>query len=65
MKMTNLKAIHDNIQLPTALALTYPAAYLQHRHSPSRALSLIDPMVNHKFLKTVTRAYAGSDDPEE
>jgi acetyl esterase/lipase len=45
-----LRAIHDGIRLPDALAITYPATYLSESPSPARIVALIDPLVNLSFL---------------
>lgn len=60
-----LKAIHDNIRLPDAIILSYPATYITLSPSSARLLSLIDPMVNIGFLqllgKTGTYLDVGDD----
>lgn len=48
-----LKAIHENIRIPDAMILSYPATYISLSPGASRTLALIDPMVNIGFLQLI------------
>jgi len=56
-----LLCIKRGYKLPSALVLSYPAAYVgMRRFVPSLLLSLDDPLLPCKFLKHTIRAYHGN-----
>lgn len=46
-----LRAIKEGVRLPDAMVLSYPSAYLHFSPSPSRIMSLMDPLLNFKLLE--------------
>ena len=50
-------AIYDGIRVPDAVILSYPAMYMHSSPSPSRYLSIIDPMLNYGLVKICMEAY--------
>lgn len=59
MVAMTLKAIDEGIRLPDGLAIAYPPLRVQYTPSPSRILSLMDPLLPPGILKLCLRAYAG------
>ncbi|KAG2387293.1 hypothetical protein C9374_001625 [Naegleria lovaniensis] len=59
---TIYRAIRDDIQLPDAVVLSYPATYLDFNPSPSRQISVIDPLVNINFLRLCGELYCVESD---
>ena len=57
MTSTTLKAITSNIRKPDALVLSYAALLIQFYPSPSRLLSLIDPLLMFGILLRCLNAY--------
>ena len=62
---TTFRAIRDNIRLPDAIVLSYPATFLGFNPSPSRQISVIDPLVNINFLKLCGELYCTEGDHAE
>jgi hormone-sensitive lipase len=56
-----LKAITDGIRIPDALFLIYPALYMHFVPSPSRLLSIIDPLLPTKTILECLKAYVPSE----
>ena len=56
-----LKTISHNIRIPDALILSYSALLIQFYPSPSRMLTLIDPLLMAAFMIKCLNAYV---DPE-
>ena len=54
-----LKVIEGNFRLPDSIVLAYPPLRLQYIPSPSRILSLMDPLLPVGVLKTCIAAYTG------
>ncbi|XP_047131744.1 hormone-sensitive lipase isoform X1 [Hydra vulgaris] len=54
-----LKVIEGNFRLPDSIVLAYPPMRLQYLPSPSRILSLMDPLLPIGVLKTCISAYTG------
>jgi acetyl esterase/lipase len=52
-----MRCIYEGIRVPDALALSYPATYLNTSPSPARLISMVDPMVNFTFLQMCSEAY--------
>ncbi|KAF0977148.1 hypothetical protein FDP41_003801 [Naegleria fowleri] len=59
---TIYRAIRDDIRLPDAVVLSYPATYLDFNPSPSRQISVIDPLVNINFLRLCGELYCVESD---
>ena len=57
MTSTTLKAITNNIRKPDAVVLSYAALLIQFYPSPSRLLSLIDPLLMFGILLRCLNAY--------
>ncbi|EFC48173.1 lipase [Naegleria gruberi] len=56
------RAIRDGIRLPDALVLSYPVTYLDFSPSPSRQISVIEPLVNINFLRLCGELYCKDSD---
>ena len=55
-----LKLIQEDVRLPDGLVVAYPPFRVQYAPSPSRMLSLMDPLLPPGVLKACLRAYAGT-----
>ena len=60
MTCLTLKAIKDNIRLPDSIIVAYPPYRIQYQPSPSRILSLMDPLLPIGVLRTCIQAYTGN-----
>ena len=60
MVALTLKLIQEDVRLPDGLVVAYPPFRVQYAPSPSRMLSLMDPLLPPGVLKACLRAYAGN-----
>jgi len=60
-----LRAIADRTRVPDGLLLIYPTLYMRFVPSPSRLLSLIDPMLSLNTLRCCLKAYLPKDNAVE
>ncbi|XP_019751632.1 hormone-sensitive lipase isoform X2 [Hippocampus comes] len=58
---TSMRAAAYGVRMPDGLLATYPATLLTAYASPSRLLTLIDPMLPLSVLSRCLSAYAGSE----
>lgn len=55
--MMNRLITNGSKRLPDAIVAVYPSTNLAENPSPSRMLSMVDPLLNFKVLKILNRAY--------
>ncbi|XP_077431104.1 LOW QUALITY PROTEIN: hormone-sensitive lipase [Vanacampus margaritifer] len=62
---TSMRAAAFGVRIPDGLVATYPATLLTAYASPSRLLTLIDPMLPLSVLSRCLNAYAGNEPQTE